>query len=204
MRSRVWTRWAPPVFAVIVVAAVITSVFQAGLSGVRSAESAARLPIPSRRTVHLDAREYTVSFAVYNSPSPGLRVPRLQVSIARADTAEQLELRRPTKRYLSASSGEKVVDQYLITVPVAGRYDVRVTADEQTDGFLLIGDRPIDALGRRFRAWVILAVGGAILAFAVVVLVIRRRLTLSVAVRIDRRTSTPYDDGGASRPADPG
>jgi hypothetical protein len=201
MRSRVWTRWALPAFAVILVAAVITSVFRAGSSGVESAESAARIPIPSRQTVHLEARGYTVSFAVYNSLSPGVRVPQLQVSIARADTGERLELRKPTKRYLSASNGEQVVDQYLITVRVAGMYDVWVTADEQTDGFLLIGDRPIDALGRVFKTWVILAVAGSILSVAIVVLVIRRKLTLSVAVRVNRRTLTPYD--GAGGPADP-
>jgi hypothetical protein len=193
MKSRVRRQWVVVAFAVIIVPAVVISVFRAGSSGVKSAESAARIPIPSRQTVHLDARGYTVSFAVYNSLSRGLHVPHLQVSIARTDTGEQLELRKPTKRFISTSNGEKVVDEYLITAPVAGTYDVRVSADEQTDGFLLIGGRPIDALGRVFKTWMILAVAGFVLSIAV--LVNRRKLTVSVAVRVKRPNLTPYDDG---------
>jgi hypothetical protein len=124
-----------------------------------------------------------------------LHVPHLQVSIARADTGEQLELRKPTKRFISSSGDEKVVDEYLISVPVAGMYDVRVSADEHTDGFLLIGDRPIDALSRVFKTWMILAVVGVIVSAAVAVLVNRRKLSFTVRVRVNRRDPTPYDDG---------
>jgi hypothetical protein len=196
MKSR-WTRWVLPAVVVILVPVVVISVFRAGSSGVHSAESAARIPIPSSQTVHLNARDYAVSFAVYNSSSRGLHVPHLQVSIARADTGEQLELHKPLKRYISSSNGEKVEDQYLITVPVAGMYDVRVSADEQTDGFLLIGDRPIDALGKVFRTWVILAVIGFILSVAVAgaVLVNRRKLAFSIKVSVNGRKLTPSDDG---------
>jgi hypothetical protein len=195
MKSRVWMPWALPAFVVILVAAVIVSVFLAGSSGVKSASSVARIPIPSGQAVHLDARGYTVSFAVYNSSSRGVHVPHLQVSVARADTGKQVELRKPKKRFISVSNDEQVVDQYLITAPVAGMYDVRVAADEQTDGFLLIGDRPIDALGRVFKTWVILAVVGFILSVAIAVRGTHRKLTLSVEVRVNRRKPTPYDDG---------
>jgi hypothetical protein len=188
MTSRAGKRRALPAFAVIAVAAVVVSVFRAGSSGVESAESAARIPIPARQTVHLDARGYTVSFAVYDSFPPGLHVPPLHVSIARADTGDPLELRRPPKRFFSASGGEKLVEQYLIAVPVEGMYEVRVAADEPTGGFLLIGDRPIDALAGVFRMWVMLAVVGFILGvgIAVALQVKRGKPTLSVALRVNR------------------
>jgi hypothetical protein len=74
-------------------------------------------------------------------------------------------------------------------------YDVRVAADEQTDGFLVIGDRPIDALGRVVKTWMILAVVGVIVFFAVAVLVNRGKFSFSLRVRVNRRNATRDDDG---------
>ena len=123
-----------------------------------------------------------VSFAVFHSSSPGLQVPPLRLSITSEETGERLELRRPIKRYFSVSGDEKVQEQYAIDVAVAGSYDVSVTADQPTDGVLLIGDRPVDALGRLVKIWVVvIGLGGvASLIIAIAVLARRGRLRLSV------------------------